>query len=446
MHILLDPGVPDLQNKGNIAMLQVAVKRFHQLWPAALIGVITRSPNLLRFYCPEAHPVSLEDTADWSKNQLNSILHSLPKPIWRLLFELREEAKYRKYVQAHRATMSSRLPTNEEPAKGAFEVREDEVAERENRTTNVELVCSADLVVASGGGIMCDHARESALRVFDTLEAAIQLGKPTAMVGQQMGPMRDAELLARARAVLPAVDLIAVRERQTALPLLRSLHVAMDRVVMTGDDAIEQAYSARTEKLGTGIGISVRVQAYTNIADNHLHNVKTVLHQAAAKYNAPLIPLPISESFHETDSYFIQLLMKGYNRIINSGWGRFADPLETIRKTARCRLVVTATFHAAVFALAQGIPVVALANSTMYEGKLLGLADEFGSGCEVILLDDKQLKEKLTNAIATAWQSAEQVRPQLLQAAARQIETGQAAYQRIFELVESKHNHPHLIG
>jgi colanic acid/amylovoran biosynthesis protein len=190
----------------------------------------------------------------------------------------------------------------------------------------------------------------------------------------------------------------------------------------------------------------VRVQAYTNIADNHLHNVKTVLHQAAAKYNAPLIPLPISESFHETDSYFIQLLMKGYNRIINSGWGRFADPLETIRKTARCRLVVTATFHAAVFALAQGIPVVALANSTMYEGKLLGLADEFGSGCEVILLDDKQLKEKLTNAIATAWQSAEQVRPQLLQAAARQIETGQAAYQRIFELVESKHNHPHLIG
>jgi colanic acid/amylovoran biosynthesis protein len=137
--------------------------------------------------------------------------------------------------------------------------------------------------------------------------------------------------------------------------------------------------------------------------------------------------------------------MKGYNHIIEADWGRFAAPLETIKKTGHCRLVVTATFHAAVFALAQGIPVVALANSTMYEGKLLGLADEFGSGCKVVLLDDEQLKEKLTNAIDTTWQSAEQVRPQLLQAAIRQIETGQAAYQRIFELVESKHNPLHIL-
>ena len=106
-------------------------------------------------------------------------------------------------------------------------------------------------------------------------------------------------------------------------------------------------------------------------------------------------------------------------------------------------MVVSATFHAAVFALSQGIPVVALANSTTYESKLMGLANEFGSGCLVVLLDDKQLKEKLTDAIETVWQSAEQIRPHLLQAASRQIEAGQAVYQRIFELVESNHNHLH---
>ncbi len=440
MRILLDPGVPDLQNKGNIGMLQVAVQRFRQLWPDALIGVITRSPHLLRFYCPEARPVSLDDTADWSKNRSYGFLQSMPKPLWRLLFELREEAKYQKYMQASHSTISSRLPADPEPKKERKDVTKEEAVEWGNKFTPVESVRNADLVVATGGGIMCDHARDIALRVLDTLETAIQLGIPTAMVGQQIGPMRDAELLARARAVWPAVDLIAIRERKAALSLLQSLSVPMDRVVMTGDDAIELAYNARTKKLGAGIGVSVRVQDYTNVAEDHLRMVKTVLHKAATKYNAPLVSLPISESFHEADSQFIRQLITGHTKVVDSGWGRFADPHDTIRKTGRCRLVVTGTFHAAVYALSQGIPVVALANSLMYEGKLLGLAEEFGSGCEVLLLDDKQLEEKLTNAIDTAWQSAERVRPQLLQAAVRQIEAGQAVYRRIFELVESKRN------
>ena len=66
----------------------------------------------------------------------------------------------------------------------------------------------------------------------------------------------------------------------------------------------------------------------------------------------------------------------------------------------------------------------------------MGLAEEFGVGCEVLLLDDRQLKEKLIDAIDAAWQSTEQVRPQLLQAADHQIKRGQGAYQRISELVE----------
>ncbi|MHC4694292.1 MAG: polysaccharide pyruvyl transferase family protein, partial [Planctomycetota bacterium] len=60
------------------------------------------------------------------------------------------------------------------------------------------------------------------------------------------------------------------------------------------------------------------------------------------------------------------------------------------------------------------------------------------SACEVIFLDDEQARDKLVNSVDTAYGLAEQVRPQLLEAAERQIALSRAAYQRIYELVESR--------
>jgi len=79
-----------------------------------------------------------------------------------------------------------------------------------------------------------------------------------------------------------------------------------------------------------------------------------------------------------------------------------------------------------------------LAHSAYYMDKFLGLADQFGSGCEVICLDDENLCEKLAGSIDTAYTSAEQLKPQLLKAAERQIALSRLAYQRIYELAESR--------
>ena len=59
----------------------------------------------------------------------------------------------------------------------------------------------------------------------------------------------------------------------------------------------------------------------------------------------------------------------------------------------------------------------------------------FGTGCEVIYLDDKMFRDKLSSAIENAWQTADSVRPQLLDAAVRQIQSGHEAYEKIFNLV-----------
>jgi hypothetical protein len=50
-------------------------------------------------------------------------------------------------------------------------------------------------------------------------------------------------------------------------------------------------------------------------------------------------------------------------------------------------------------------------------------------------LDDLHLKEELADAIDSSWRSAEFIRPQLLNAASRQVEWGYAGYERIYELL-----------
>ena len=87
--------------------------------------------------------------------------------------------------------------------------------------------------------------------------------------------------------------------------------------------------------------------------------------------------------------------------------------------------------------MAQGIPVVGLARSAYYVHKFTGLADQFGTGCQVVLMDDPRFPEVLSEAIEKAWRSAEHVRGALLEAADRQIKAGHAAYNRICELVTS---------
>ena len=119
-------------------------------------------------------------------------------------------------------------------------------------------------------------------------------------------------------------------------------------------------------------------------------------------------------------------------------WRRFDWPLTMIKKVGRCRLVVTGAYHPAVFALSQGIPVVGLVKSQAYIDKFSALVDEFGPACHLLHLDDDQLQGKLATAIDTAWNSAEEVRPQLLQAALRQIEWGKIAYQHLHDLVMQK--------
>jgi polysaccharide pyruvyl transferase WcaK-like protein len=96
--------------------------------------------------------------------------------------------------------------------------------------------------------------------------------------------------------------------------------------------------------------------------------------------------------------------------------------------------MVTGAYHAAVFALSQGIPVVALTSSTYYDDKFLGLAGMFGTGLELVRLDDDDLAERLPAAIRAAWARAPEARSALLTSAAEQITASRQVFERVCDL------------
>jgi colanic acid/amylovoran biosynthesis protein len=283
---------------------------------------------------------------------------------------------------------------------------------------------------------MCDSDKRFVLPLLDRIEAAVANGVPTVLLSQGIGPLTDAELIQRARQILPQADRVFIRERLVAPSILRSLNVDPARVVMTGDDAIELAYDAKSDTLGTGIGVSVRLASYTNVATHHLPTIRKVLLRAATRLGVPLVAAPID--LNDADLDHVVTCVSGYDNVVLP-WRSIETPLEIVRRIGRCRVMVSGTFHAAVFALSQGIPAVLLSNSEEYFAKARGLAEEFSPGsCQLIQLNAPNVEDRLTNAIDQAWATSEQLRPLILQSALRQIALGHAAYGHIQHVVQRR--------
>lgn len=441
MRILLDQSAHDMRNKGNNALLEVAAARFMKYWPDATFDIVTLAPHITRLYYPWSRPVS-PDTLSPFEGKMDRVFQWMPDVVLWPIFELREAWLHRQ-MAADKGSWrggdpdgpeNASPPPGVEPAKNA----DPTIIRRDSDHEAFRAAMSSyGLVVASGGGYFCDSDKPRLLRVFDRLEAAVENNVPAVMVGQGIGPLNDQQLQERAAQVLPRLELVCVRERRVALPIMKKLGMPDEKIRMTGDDAIELAYEARSEQPGRGIGLSVRISSYTQISERHIKDFRSILYAFAARHKARLVAVPISSAPHESDIAHIRVLMEGYP-LQSTGWRKLDTPLDSIRMAGQCRIMLAGTYHGAIFSLAQGIPVIGLAKSDEYFYKLSGLTDEFGQGCQILHMDDPDLTEKLSGAMEELWNSADELRPDLLRASVRQIESGHAAYDQIYEIV-SKH-------
>jgi colanic acid/amylovoran biosynthesis protein len=176
----------------------------------------------------------------------------------------------------------------------------------------------------------------------------------------------------------------------------------------------------------------VRVAAYADVSASLLSAIRNALTAAAASHGARLIGIPIAHHGGGMDLATLREL-----DLLDAGDGAAAldTPRAVIDRVAQCRLVVTGSYHGAVFALAQGIPVVALARSPYYMAKMSGVADQFRVGCEVVRLDTGADVAALGPAIDRAWASADAVRQPLLDAARDQVRRSRAAYMKLHRIV-----------
>ncbi len=422
----LNSGPAEYQNMGDVAMLQMAVARLLGLWPNAGIYVLTDSPSNLARYCPGALPLSRASCASWvADGSLLGRYHGLlPKWASTILSGLKRILG-RSLPRVLELMISLRLslkggPGRLEEFKGFMGVFQD-----------------FDLLVACGSGGFADSCRDWNLLTLWTMEAAIRRRIPVVMFGQGMGPLSDPIVLAKAKRVLPKVSRITLRGTRGAETLLQSVGVSPRDVLTTGDEAMELAYLARVPELGDGVGINLRVASYAEVKSDLAAAVGPVVREFARQQGVRLLPLPIA--FHEfaRDQEAIRQLLAGFDNESDGGLS-LDSPQKLIEQTGRCRIVVTGAYHAAVFALAQGIPVVCLCNSCYYSAKFQGLEDLFGVGCTTVMLGEPDMVDALKSAIDNTWKSAELVRASLLEAARRQIEASRGAYQGIRGLVADR--------
>src|SRR5258705_5226874 len=420
MRIVVDPSTFDCLNIGDVAMLQAAVGRLLKHYPAGEFQIFTNDPTALVRHCPDVQPLAHCGRISWFSDRdfLGRLHQYLPEIASRALVRFNRDMRRRRPRLLETAMLGKmRLMRADDKPLRAFMAALDQT----------------DLYVVSGAATINDKAKAHAQVVLATIEIALNHGVPVAMFSQGIGPINDPDLVAEARRLLSRVTLIALRENLYGPARLKLLGVSPQRVLVTGDDAIEMAYNQRVNANGKGIGVNLRVARSSEVDTPLIEAVRRVVHKAASKYETRLIPLPIALHGAADDQEIIRRLIAGVSE--QSDGGHFPDgPGQVIAACGQCRIVVTGAYHAAVFALAQGIPAICLAGNTNYTEKFMGLADQFGAGCELLSVKVSHFADRLQEAIEQAWTRAAAQRLPLLAAAARQIELSDAAYGRLAQL------------
>lgn len=414
MRVLVEPSAHHLRNAGDVSMLVVAYERLRRLWPDAEIGVICDHAARLAANCPGAVLVPADGRRLWFDDPYlgGRVHYALPR---RLAGGVRTAER----------SLRQRAPS---AARAAVLLRRRLKGDStEPLETYLDWVETAHVVVASGAGLLTDAFAPLAGTVLELLEAAIRRGAPAAMLGQGVGPVEDGALLTAMRRVLPRLDLVGLRERVVGAPILQALGVPDGRVAVTGDDAVELAYRERRDVPRDALGFGIRAARYA-ASEETLRSVAAVVRDAATRLGAQPLAVPISFHPKEDDAGVASRLL-----------GVDSDPapddvVGVIRRIGRCRVVVTGSYHAAVFALSQGIPAVGIAASPYYEAKFDGLAEQFGGLCRRVRLDEGDV---LARAIDDAWENADAWKPRLLADAEQQVEHGRFAYERLKRLVDS---------
>jgi|GEM_PF-194576 len=416
LRILVDAGnyFSNNDNHGDRAIYQIICRRLKHLWPNCEIHWITRNANLLKISCPDVYPLELA----YDRKPLIQSNRLLGRFKAGLLGFLGKRSVLFKKVGL-------------------------DCLHKIDEAIECHLILSAikksDIVIATGGGYFNDNFSKHACDVLDTLQVAVQHGKPAVILSAGFEPVRNLELSKKMLTVLPKVNLVISREPIQGPSVIRSYGVDKHRVAISSDDAVELAFEARPSMLGRDVGLNIRQADYSGVDLSAIERIRDTLQCVVKKFDAKLQPIPISMS-GPSDLDAIAELMKGFSTQ-NFDPNALNSPDKVIRQVGQCRMIITGSYHAAVFALSQGVSVVAIAASPHYKIKLTGLKAHFGAGFEILDLNRALTSEVIKNTIDDVWIKADERRPMLLAVAERQVALSKNTYKVLQNILDDK---PHL--
>jgi colanic acid/amylovoran biosynthesis protein len=414
--ILIEPSGYALTNMGDVSMLQAAVERIKVYLPAAELCVVTTAPERLQKFCPGCRAVDAANSALWRS------LKILPCPHRAVGERLKRRVRdFDAEIRFHFPRLAIALIRANALGSGT-DVSGLKEFQHEIRTS--------DAVVATGGGYFTDSFLFGAEGILDTLRLARHFGKPIAIFGQGLGPLSDGMIKNGLRKILQTASVIGLREKRRGPQFLKSLGVSSNQMFVTGDDALELAAQHAPHQTGSALGFNVRVAAYSGVSTGQFEFFHALLRILARELHAPVLALPIETKPEDSD---VNALRKFIPPEISENVDFVpSEPAEVIRQIARCRVVISGSYHAAVFALAMGIPTVCLVKSEYYTDKFLGLQAQFGPAMAVIELQNSNAATVLLDQVRALWIAAESSRDALLHAAQEQIAQGRRAYERFF--------------
>lgn len=404
-----------MNNIGDKAMLAALSQRLYERFPGIELHIVTCDPQGIREVIPDAVPFQISERVQWS--------------FFRRIFKGYNNLD--DFVETAETDYALRQIYGDE-ARIQFEALRANDSER-GWADLKKLIEKIDFAIVMGGGYFSDAFPYHTHGIFETLDTAMLAGKPAFIMGAGFEPVKNIPLRRAASAVLPRLSLIGTREEKVSRSVLDEFGVHAERILFLGDEALMLSHNVALKPLGNDLGINYRLASYANTEGVNNDVLARTIATTVKKLQANLRPLPIS-LYAPSDPDAIRKLLELVD-IPSDGGVNIKTPEQLIRETQNCRVVVTGSYHAAVFAFAQGIPAVMLANTLHYITKMQGLADQFGG--TVIQISDPELDEKLAKAIEDEWLNADDRREKRLQTVQKLVEANQHAYDKLAEIVNT---------
>lgn len=398
-YILLDHGsAPTFSNLGDLAMFVACLRRLQRLLPDCRMAVVHSDPGTLA-------QVAGEEVA------------CIPPVVFDYLPMALSHSRMDRTVLAGRWS----LPLARPLLRRSRILKRFDSAQRSAILANLKYILAARALVAVGGGYLNTEFPTVGNRILRFLDSGQRLGLPTAAFGQGIGPVdeRDVGMQRLTRQVFSRLTVGALREDAFGPEWLRQLGVDPDRCRLTGDDALELAYSENSTGNREAIGVNLRLARYSGVGDALAGRIGAVIRSCDAQ--SAILAVPIAERTGAGDYEAVEPILTEKRKPEHTAEGIFAV-------IDRCRVVVTGSYHAGVFSLARGVPVVGVYANQYYEEKFRGLASVFPEYCVPLGADRPEFENALREALETFSPWSEERAAAMRSLARKRIDTAEAAY------------------